>query len=52
MSQDDKQVKNFLIQTMRTRPKFWDKSHEDFNDFKKLAVSKQEWLGILDEGRD
>ena len=52
MSQDDIQVKNFLIQTMRIRPMFWDKSREDFNDFKTMVVSKQEWLVVLDEERD
>ena len=52
MSQDDVQVKNFLIQTTRSRPMFCDKSREDFNDFKTMAASKQEWLGVLDEGRD
>ena len=49
MSQDDVQVKNFLIQTTRSRQMFWDKSREDFNDFKTMAASKQEWLGVLDE---
>ena len=52
MSQDDVQVKNFLIEIMRSRPMFWDKWREDFKDYKTLAVSKQEWLIILDEGRD
>ena len=52
MSQDDIQVKNFLIQTMRIRPMFWDKSREDFNDFKTMVVSKQEWLVVLDEERN
>ena len=52
MSEDDVLVKNVLIQAVRTRPFFWDKSREDFNDFKTMAASKQEWLDIFDEGRE
>ena len=32
MSHDDSLVRNFLIQAMKSRPFFWDKSREDFNN--------------------
>ena len=49
MSQDDSLVRNFLIQAMKSRPFFWDKSREDFNNFKSVDTSKKEWLDILEE---
>ena len=49
MSQDDSLVRNYLIQAMKSRPFFWDKSREDFNNFKSADTSKKEWLDILEE---
>ena len=49
MSQDDSLVRSFLIQAMKSRPFFWDKSREDFNNFKSADTSKKEWLDILEE---
>lgn len=49
MSHDDSLVRNFLIQAMKSRPFFWDKSREDFNNFKSADTSKKEWLDILEE---
>ena len=49
MSQDDSLVRSFLIQAMKSRPFFWDKSREDFNNFKSADTSKKEWIDILEE---
>ena len=49
---DDVQVKKVLIEAVRSRPMFWDKLREDFNDFKSMDASKHEWEKILDEERD
>ena len=43
------EARGAIIQAMKSRPFFWDKSREDFNNFKSADTSKKEWLDILEE---